>query len=234
MQAKDNQGFNSKVSNRKDLLAKAQLGKCTLCDSKDKHKEGDCLVLLAADINQRWELVKLKKVCFGCLLHVTPIPPISEQDSKGVHCALHNTQVNMTRSCMVALKIVVVPFVNSAREIVRGTVLLDSGSETTLIREGFANQLGVSGRRPNLTVDAVGGVKTILKSQRVRLPFAPAVTKVGTYAMTMKNVCEPVHSVNWTEIKKQYDHLRDIPVDSVGEMNIDVLLGLDAAFLMAH
>ena len=49
----------------------------------------------------------------------------------------------------------------------------------------------------------------------------------------MKNVCEPVHSVNWTDIKKQYDHLRDIPVDSVGEMTIDVLLGLDAAFLMA-
>ena len=132
-----------------------------------------------------------------------------------------------------ALKTVVVPFVNSAGEIVRGTVLLDSGSETTLIRAGFANQLGISGRRQNLTVDAVRGVRTILKSQRVRLPFAPALTKVDTYAWTMKNVCEPVHSVNWTEIKKQYDHLRDIPVDSVGEMTIDVLLGLDAAFLMA-
>ena len=82
----------------------------------------------------------------------------------------------------VALKTVVVPFVNSAGEIVRGTVLLDSGSETTLIRAGFANQLGVSGRRQNLTVDAVGGVRTILKSQRVHLPFAPAVTKVNTYA----------------------------------------------------
>ena len=181
MQAKDDQRFNAKVSNRKALLAKAQLGKCTLCESNDKHKEGDCPVLLAADINQRWGLVKLKKVCFGCLpkghqrrqctnaskctvdscekgdhklLHVTPIPSSSEQDSKGVHCALHNTQVNMTRSCRVALK-TVVPFVNSAGEIVRGTVLLDSGSETTLIRAGFANQLGVSGRRQNLTVDAV-------------------------------------------------------------------------------
>ena len=114
---------------------------------------------------------------FGCLLHVTPVPPKSEQDSKGVHCALHNTQVNMTRSCMVALKIVFVPFVNSAREIVRGTVMLDSGSQTTLIRAGFANQLGVSGRRQNLTVDAVGGVRTILKSQRVRLPFCTSCNK---------------------------------------------------------
>ena len=76
-------------------------------------------------------------------------------------------------------------------------------------------------------------LRTILKLQCVRLPFAPAVSKVDTYAWTMKNVCEPVQSVNWMEIKKQYDHLRDIPVDSVGEMTIDVLLGLDAAFLMA-
>ena len=135
----------------------------------------------------------------------------------------------MTRSCRVALKTLVVPFVNSAGEIVRGTVLLDSGGETTLIRVRFANQLGVSAKRQNLTVDVVGGLRTILKKQRVRLPFALAVTKVDTRAWTMKNVCEPVHSVNWTEIKKHCDHLRDIPVDSVGEMTIDVLLGLDAA-----
>ena len=79
----------------------------------------------------------------------------------------------------------------------------------------------------------VGGVRTILKSQRVRLPFAPAVTKVDRYVWTMKNVYELVHLVNWTEIKKQYDHLCDIPVDLVREMTVDVLLGLDAAFLMA-
>ena len=76
-------------------------------------------------------------------------------------------------------------------------------------------------------------LRTILKLQCVCLLFAPAVSKVDAYAWTMKNVCEPVQSVNWTEINKQYDHLRDIPVDLVGEMTIDVLLGLDAAFLMA-
>jgi hypothetical protein len=37
--------------------------------------------------------------------------------------------------------------------LVLGTVLLDSGSETTLIRSGFAKQLGVQGQRQNLTVD---------------------------------------------------------------------------------
>jgi hypothetical protein len=104
-----------------------------------------------------------------------------------------------------------------------GTVLLDSGSETTLIRSGFAKQLGVQGQRQNLTVDAVGGVRTTLKSQRVCVPFAPAVTDIDVYAWPMKNICEPVQSVDWTEIKKQYEHLRDVPVMSVRETVVDVL-----------
>ncbi|CAB4024185.1 Hypothetical predicted protein [Paramuricea clavata] len=83
------------------------------------------------------------------------------------------------------------------------------------------------------TVHTVGGVRTTLKSQRVRVPFAPAVTDIDVYAWTMKNICEPVQSVDWTEIKKQYEHLRDVPVMSAGETAVDVLLGLDAASLMA-
>jgi hypothetical protein len=49
----------------------------------------------------------------------------------------------------------------------------------------------------------------------------------------MNNICEPVQSVDWTEIKKQYEHLRDVPVMSVRETVVDALLGLDAASLMA-
>jgi hypothetical protein len=60
-------------------------------------------------------------------------------------------------------------------------------------------------------------VRNTLKSQRVRVPFAPAVTDIDVHAWTMKNICEPVQSVDWTEIKKQYEHLRDVPVMSVGE-----------------
>ena len=167
------------------------------------------------------------------LLHATPKPPNEGQvsQSKGVHCG--KAQVNASCPSKVALKTVVVPFVTDAGEIVMGTVLLDSVSETTLIRIGFAKQLGVQGQRQNLTVDAVGGVRTTLKSQRVRLPFAPSLMNADVYAWTIKNICEPVQSVNWTEIKTQYEHLRDVPVESVEEMRVDVLLGLDAASLMA-
>jgi hypothetical protein len=215
------------------ILAKAQAGKCSLCDGTEKHKEGDCPVFLAGDANQRWALFNSKKVSSKCgvnscekghhkLLHVLPKSP------KGVHCG--KAQVSSSGSGRVALKTVIVPFVKDSGGLVLGTVLLDSGSETTLIRSGFAKQLGVQGQR--LTVDTVGGVRTTLKSQRVRVPFAPAVTDVDVYAWTIKNICEPVQSVDWTEIKKQYEHLRDVPVMSVGETAVDVLLGLDAASLM--
>ena len=83
MQAKDDQRFNSKFSNRKALLAKAQLGICTLCDSDDKHKEGDCPVLLAANISQCWELVKLKRyvlvVCKRDISAASALVPLSAE-----------------------------------------------------------------------------------------------------------------------------------------------------------
>ena len=81
-------------------------------------------------------------------------------------------------------------------------------------------------------MDAVGGVTTTVKSQRVRLPFAPSVTKANVNAWTMKNICAPLEVVNWPEVKQNYVHLRDVPVELFGDGTVDVLLGLDAAALM--
>jgi hypothetical protein len=64
---KEDPKFNPKFAHKSTYLAKAQAGKCSLCDGTEKHKEGDCPVFLAGDANQRWALVKYKKVCFGCL-----------------------------------------------------------------------------------------------------------------------------------------------------------------------
>ena len=57
----------------------------------------------------------------------------------------------------VALKTIAVPFVSDSGQVVIRLALLDSRSETTLIRTGFANQLGISGPKTTLTVDSVGG-----------------------------------------------------------------------------
>ena len=44
---------------------KPQQRKCAICTKE--HSEAKCPTLLAASVDQRWELVKSKKVCFGCL-----------------------------------------------------------------------------------------------------------------------------------------------------------------------
>lgn len=53
-----------------------------------------------------------------------------------------------------------VPFLSDSGRIFSGLILLDTGSVTTL-----ANQLGVQGPKLNLTVQAIGGVRTAVKSQ---------------------------------------------------------------------
>ena len=44
---------------------KPQQRKCVICTKE--HSEAKCPTLLAASVDQRWDLVKSKKVCFGCL-----------------------------------------------------------------------------------------------------------------------------------------------------------------------
>jgi hypothetical protein len=76
----------------------------------------------------------------------------------------------------VALKTVSVPFIDDSGRVVNGLVLLDYFLLTTLVRAGFANQLGTKGPKKSLTVDAVGGgVGTVVRSQGVHLPFAPHI-----------------------------------------------------------
>ena len=117
----------------------------------------------------------------------------------------------------IALKTIAVPFVSDSGQVVMGLVLLDSGSETTLTITGFANQLGISGPKTTLTVDTVGGgVSTTAESQRVHLPFAPSVAKETVCAWTLENICAPLQRFDWQEIKHCHEHLRDVPIETLG------------------
>ena len=50
---------------------------------------------------------------------------------------------------------------------------------------------------------------------------------------SIKSICGPILSINWPEIKHLYAHFEDVPIEPCGEGTIAVLLGLDAAALMA-
>ncbi|CAB4018436.1 Hypothetical predicted protein, partial [Paramuricea clavata] len=240
------------------------LKNCPLCDKK--HTEVSCPLFFDSSVEKRWEIVKNKRVCFGCLKpghqrrlctkstkcgvdscdkghhyllhsskskHEKPSddPPKTPEENKAMHCG--KAQISTPISERVALKTVSVPFIDDSGRVVNGLVLLDSGSETTLVRAGFTNQLGIKGPKQSLTVDAVGGVRTVVKSQRVHLPFAPHITKAKITGWTINNICAPVPDVNWPEIKHNYAHLNDVPIEPLSKGTVDVLLGLDAAALMA-
>ena len=235
-----------------------------MCDKK--HTEVSLPLFFDSSVEKRWEIVKNKRVCFGCLKpghqrrlctkstkcgvnscdkghhyllhsskskHEKPSndPPKTPEENKAMHCG--KAQISAPISERVALKTVSVPFIDDSGRVVNGLVLIDSGSETTLVRAGFANQLGIKGPKQSLTVDAVGRVRTVMKSQRVHLPFAPHITKAKITGWTINNICAPVPDVNWPEIKHNYAHLNDVPIEPLSKGTVDVLLGLDAAALMA-
>jgi hypothetical protein len=43
----------------------------------------------------------------------------------------------------------------------------------------------------------------------------------------------PLPDINWPEIKHNYAHLNDVPIEPLSKGTVDVMLGLDAAALMA-
>ena len=194
--------------------------------------------------------MKSKAVCFGCLKRGHQRWKCRKASrcgidscAKGHHPLLHSAEPQEEVRCgkaatnapsataKVALKTTCVPFVSASGQTIWGTVLLDSGSETTLIRTAFARQLGLRGPSKNLVVDAVGGVRSTVKSERVCLPFARPMEEV--FAWTMRNICAPTDAFDWPEIKQRYEHLRDIPFQPVNPAAVDVLLGSDAAGLMS-
>ena len=142
------------------------LKNCPLCDKK--HTEVHCPLFFNSSVEKRWEIVKNKRVCFGCLkpghqrrlctkaskcgvdscdkghhhlLHSSKPnnekpsndPPETPELHKAVHCGKTQTSTPISER-VIALKTVSVPFVDDSGRVVKGLVLLDSGSESTLVR----------------------------------------------------------------------------------------------------
>ena len=251
---------------------KPQQRKCVICNKK--HSEAKRPTLLAASIDQRWDLVKSKKFCFGCLrgshqrrqcsrsmkcgvdscekghhclLHSKPrelpvTPPRESQKpltvelpqgSEGANCG--KAQASMPGANKVALKAIAVSFVSDSGQVVMGLVLLDSGSETTLIRTGFANQLGISGPRTTLTVDTVGGGGSAQRQNHNAsiYPLRHLWQRKLCVRGLLRVFAHHFSGLIGRKLSNFHEHLRDVPIETLGVGGtVDVLLGLDAAALM--
>ena len=135
-------------------------------------------------------------------------------------------------TCKVALGVVQLEAVGPDGASARVNVMFDEGSDTTLVREGMAQQLKLMGREHALSVDGVGGARVRYASRRVSLQLRDANGElIPIEGSTLPSVTKPVPVTEWDQIKGRWAHLATLPLEKSGG-RIDILLGLDQAHLM--
>ncbi len=134
----------------------------------------------------------------------------------------------------VAFGVVEVSVFGVGRSQVKGNLLFDDGSDTTLVSESFMKKLGLRGKRTTLNISGVGGKGNRRPSSQVtlRIKRVEGDTEfVNLAAWSLPTICQPVDTVPWPHIKSRWRHLEYIELKEVGE-EIDILLGLDHAELL--
>lgn len=134
----------------------------------------------------------------------------------------------------VAFGIVEVSVVGAGGNQVKGNLLFDDGSDTTLVSEAFVRKLGLRGKKTTLNISGVGGKEKKRTSSQVTLcvktPEGDA-EHVNLTAWSLPKICQPVETVPWPKIKTKWKHLENVNLKAVGG-EIDILLGLDHTDLL--
>jgi hypothetical protein len=113
-------------------------------------------------------------------------------------------------------------------------VMLDSGSNTTFITDAFVKEhkIPMEGEPVPISIQGVGKDKLKIMSRECKLTLRPLQDDeerdpVEIVARTIDKLRMNPMIVNWAEIKKDYSHLRDLPLKPFTRKAPDILLGLD-------
>ncbi|CAB4034545.1 hypothetical protein M514_27252, partial [Paramuricea clavata] len=234
---------NNRNRPRRSLFGQ-HIAKCVKCDGK--HRTENCTKFKELSTEDRFNFVKEKRLCFGCLeeSHISRNCPQKKEcgigNCKRKHHPLLHQEENVrstttkTPQSGVAFGVVEVSVVGAGGIQVKGNLLFDDGSDTTLVTESFVRKLGLRGKKTTLNISGVGGKESKRTSSQVNLHVKTPqgnAEYVNLTAWSLPKICQPVGTVQWPDIKRKWKHLENVNLKAVGG-EIDILLGLDHADLL--
>ena len=221
-----------------------QVVKCEKCG--EKHKTESCEKLKQMSVEERFNFVRENRLCFNCLerSHISRNCPkkrvCGKDDCKKKHHQLLHQEENARstttkkQASSVAFGVAEVSVVGAGGQQVKGKLLLDDGSDTTLVSDSFVKKLGLRGKKTLLNISGVGGNENKIPSQQLTLKVKTPegdTEFVSLNARSLPKICDPIEAVPWSNIKSKWKHLDDIDLNEIGG-EIDILLGLDHAHLL--
>jgi hypothetical protein len=115
---------------------------------------------------------------------------------------------------------------------ITANVFVDEGSDSTLMRQGFAKLLKLRGAHHILTVVGAGNVINHYPSQRISFDIRDSDGSiVAITCSTLPTVASDTPVTDWPVLKKRWSHLADLPVTMTGG-KVDILIGTDRSPLV--
>ncbi|XP_058811014.1 uncharacterized protein LOC131675898 [Topomyia yanbarensis] len=147
----------------------------------------------------------------------------------------NSVNIHQARTSGVLFRFVPVVLYGPSKEV-HTYAFIDDGSELTLLEQGLADELGVSGQIAPLCLKWTGGTKRVeCESQKVSLEIS------GTSNQSRKHALSDVRTVNKLELRpqtmiiseliKRYRHLAGLPIESYHDTAPRILIGVDHAKL---
>ncbi|XP_062537760.1 uncharacterized protein LOC134206081 [Armigeres subalbatus] len=223
---------------------------CRICGRVD-HRIRNCDRFRRLQLGERWEAVRRWKLCQLCLNeHGTAgcklrfrcnVEGCKERHNpllhfvrpaEGLNCNVHAVHPKPT----VIFRMMPVTLY-CGKHAVNTIAFLDEGSSYTLVEKGLVNQLGVRGVTQSLRKTWTAGVSRIEKdSQCVSLSISAkgsAQRFIIKSAHTVDSLKLPRHTIDVSEVVKQYAHLRGLPIADVQHAAPQILIGLKDILLYA-
>ncbi|XP_055632837.1 uncharacterized protein LOC129773265 [Toxorhynchites rutilus septentrionalis] len=239
--------------NRKEYQPKP----CTACE-KEGHKIKDCTTFRNLTLGDRWKLVQERRLCRRCLIghgkfpckaglcgengcedrHHKLLHPGKPGSSQTIDVPNTRSTVTIHRQLqsLILFRLIPVTLHGNGRAI-QTYAFLDDGSSTTLVESATARKLGLSGDIHPLCLQWTSDIERMEDdSQLVKMEISSlgSLKRHGLKKVhTVKNLNLPVQSLDYSALRKQFPHLRGLPVHSYESASPTILIGLDNSFLKA-
>ncbi|XP_058840906.1 uncharacterized protein LOC131696379 [Topomyia yanbarensis] len=250
---REHEGFlhaHSVEQNRSQSPPAKERKPCRICGRID-HRIRNCEAFRRLRLADRWDAVRRWQLCQVCLNeHGNAQCKLNfrcnvDSCKKRHHPLLHSVVSVIGSNCnmhavqprpSVIFRMMPVTLYNK-NCTVDTIAFLDEGSSYTLVEKSLMNVLGVQGVTQPLRVTWTAGVSRLEKgSQRVNLCISARGSKQRfplKGAHTVESLMLPQHTLNVSELVKEYSHLRGLPVAEFQQAAPKTLIGLRDIHLYA-
>ena len=177
----------------------------------------------------------------SCSTQPSATPQENVRSSKSESSSLPTIQSNISQVCVqpqqkVLLQVLPVQ-IHSRGNLVTTYAVLDSGSDSTLIRKDLADRLQLVGETYRLNINTVGNRTTAQNLDRVSFSLSSKdqpdpVMVHGAWVIDKLNI--PCFKVSNKRVAQQWNHLSDVDLPELDGGDVMILTGADMAHLLIH